>query len=80
MKSKLPVVLDSHYEKFIDDSVMSGNYFSEEDVILAALQLLEIEEKKAQLLQKELELGEKSPMIANFNAKNHLEKLHEKYL
>jgi hypothetical protein len=38
-----------------------------------------VKKNKIQLLQKELELGENSPMVENFDFQNHLAQLHEKY-
>jgi Arc/MetJ-type ribon-helix-helix transcriptional regulator len=56
------------------------SYISIEDVIVSALKLLEIEENKLQSLRKELEAGETSLMIENFDSQEYLSKLHEKYL
>jgi antitoxin ParD1/3/4 len=79
MKQKAFISLGSHYEKFIDEEVTSGRYGSHEDVIRTALDLLKIEENKIHLLRDELESGEESPVIENFNPQEHLFELHKKY-
>jgi antitoxin ParD1/3/4 len=80
MKRKILVSLGSHYENFINEKIMSGKYISTEDVIVNALKLLEMEEKKLQSLRKDLEAGETSLMIEEFDSQEYLSKLHGKYL
>jgi hypothetical protein len=55
-------ILGSHYNKFIKDKIRS--------------RLLETEENKIQLLRNELELGEASPMIENFNSQKVARKIY----
>lgn len=74
------ILLGNHFDTFIHSEIESGRYKSVSEVIRTALRLLEIEEQKTRQLRKELELGEKSKMVANFNPKKRLQKLHKKHL
>ncbi|UPT69583.1 MAG: type II toxin-antitoxin system ParD family antitoxin [Flavobacterium sp. JAD_PAG50586_2] len=45
-----------------------------------ALRLLEIEEQKIKMFREEIEIGEKSGMVSNFDTEAHLANLHKKHL
>lgn len=74
------ISLGSHFENFINSSIASGKYSSASEVVRSALRLLELEEQKLKELRDALIEGENSPMVENFNAEQHLEDLHRKYL
>lgn len=78
MEKNTSVLLGSYFESFINEEISSGRYNSASEVIRTALQLLELEEQKARQLRTELELGEKSPMVGNFNPKQHLQDIQYK--
>ncbi|MEL1244251.1 type II toxin-antitoxin system ParD family antitoxin [Flavobacterium sp. DGU11] len=80
MAKNTSILLGDHFEDFIKDEVASGRYNSASDVVRSALRLLEIEEQKIRLLRKELEIGEKSGMVKDFDRKKHLQELHNKHL
>ncbi len=80
MKKNISISLDDYLSNFISDEIKSGRYKSINDVIKSALKLLEKKAKNKDDLIKELELGENSKKISNFNANSHLNSLHEKYL
>jgi antitoxin ParD1/3/4 len=42
--------------------------------------LLELEEQKIKKFREEIEIGEKSGMVSNFDSEAHLANLHKKYL
>jgi antitoxin ParD1/3/4 len=48
--------------------------------VRTALKLLELEEQKIKKFRDEIEIGEKSEMVSNFDSKAHLAKLHKKHL
>jgi antitoxin ParD1/3/4 len=79
MSSNTSISLGNHFKNFIDDEVSSGIYNSASEVMRSALRLLETEEKKINTLRKVLETGENSKMIEDFDAKKHLQKLHENH-
>jgi antitoxin ParD1/3/4 len=80
MAKNTSILLGSYFEEFINTEIASGRYNSTSEVIRTALRLLELEEQKVKQLRKELELGEKSVIIKNFDSKKHLQNLHDKHL
>lgn len=80
MAKNTSILLGSHFEQFISDEVASGRYNSVSEVIRSALRLLETEERKVAQLRAELEIGEKSKMVSDFDPASHLANLHKKHL
>lgn len=80
MAKNTSILLGSYFDNFVKEEISSGKYSSVSEVIRTALRLLEIEEQKAKRLRAELEFGEKSEMISDFNPEEHLAKLHDKHL
>ena len=80
MSKNTSILLGDHFNKFIHNEVESGRYSSASDVIRSALRLLEIEENKIKWLRNELEIGEKSGFVENYDPKKHLQEIRKKYL
>jgi antitoxin ParD1/3/4 len=80
MAKNTSILLGDHFNTFINNEVASGRYSSASDVVRSALRLLEVEEKKTKWLQNELELGEKSGFVKDYDPKKHLEEIKKKYL
>jgi antitoxin ParD1/3/4 len=80
MARNTSILLGEHFEEFISAKVSSGKYNSASEVIRTALRLLEAEELKMKNLNKALRQGEKSGIDKNYNPKDHLKKLHSKFL
>jgi antitoxin ParD1/3/4 len=80
MGKNTSILLGNHFENFINSEISSGKYTSVSEVIRTALRLLETEEQKTKQLLHELEKGEKSTMIENFDPKKHLQDLRKKHL
>ena len=79
MSEKNSLVLGDHFETFIKQKVSSGKYDSPEEVVRAALRLLEDEEGKRELISQALKDGEKSGHVTNFDPDTHLSRLHENH-
>lgn len=80
MEKNTSVLLGDYFEDFVSKEVSSGKYSSASEVIRTALRLLESEEQKVKELRKVLVVGEKSGFVKNFNRKEHLKKIHDKFL
>ena len=80
MAKNTSILLGNHFENFINDEIASGRFNSVSEVIRTALRLLELEEQKIKQLRKEIEIGEKSGMVSNFDSEAHLASLHKKHL
>jgi antitoxin ParD1/3/4 len=80
MSKNTSILLGDHFTNFISSEVASGRYSSASDVVRSALRLLEIEENKNKWLQNELEMGQKSGFVENYDPKKHLEEIKKKHL
>lgn len=79
MARNTSILLGDYFENFINEQIALGKYSSVSEVVRAALRCFEQEENKAMAIVRELEKGEKSKKIENFDRKEHLEKLHAKH-
>lgn len=80
MSKNTSILLGPYFENFIQQEVASGKFSSASEVVRTALRLLEEEELKTQSLIKELEAGEQSSMVNDFNPQEYLSSLHAKHL
>lgn len=80
MAKNTSILLGEHFENFVNEKVSSGKFASVSEVIRTALRLLEQEEKRHKSLVRELEIGEDSGFIKDFDRKENLKKLHSKYI
>ena len=80
MAKNTSILLGDHFESFISAEISSGRFSSASEVVRTALRLLEIEEQKMKQLRHEIEIGEESEMVSNFDPEAHLASLHKKYL
>lgn len=80
MAKNTSILLGNHFDDFISSEIASGRYKSAGEVIRTALRLLENEEDKMKKLRSELEEGEKSGFVENFDPQAHLESLGKKHL
>lgn len=80
MAKNTSILLGNHFESFISAEIASGRFSSASEVIRTALRLLEMEEQKMKQLRHEIEIGEESEMVSNFDPEAHLASLHKKYL
>lgn len=80
MAKNTSILLGDYFESFINEEISSGRFSSASEVVRTALRLLELEEHKIKKLREEIEIGEKSGMVSNFDSEAHLVNLHKKYL
>jgi antitoxin ParD1/3/4 len=80
MAKNTSILLGDHFESFISDEISSGRFSSASEVVRTALRLLELEEQKIKKFREEIEIGEKSGMVSNFDPEAHLANLHKKHL
>ena len=75
MARNTSILLGEYFENFINEQIATGKYSSVSEVVRAALRVFEQEENKSKLLINELEVGEKSAKIKNFDRNKNLEQL-----
>ena len=80
MAKNTSILLGDHFENFISNSISSGRFSSASEVVRTALRLLELEEQKIKKFREEIEIGEQSDTISNFDPESHLAQLHKKHL
>jgi len=80
MGKNTSILLGDYFENYVNEKVRTGKYASVSEIVRTALRLLEAEEQKAKTLINELEVGEKSGMVQDFDRNDNLRKLHAKHL
>lgn len=80
MAKNTSILLGDYFENFINERISSGKFSSASEVIRTALRLLENEENKYKALVNELDIGERSGFVKNFDRKENLKNLHAKHL
>lgn len=79
MAKNTSILLGDYFETFIRQQIKSGKFSSASEVVRAALRMFEYEESKKSELINELKKGEKSGFVENFDRKEFLKNLHQKY-
>jgi antitoxin ParD1/3/4 len=79
MSKNTSILLSEYYDNFINKQIETGKFSSVSEVVRAALRLFEFEEAKKTELIKELEKGEKSGFVDNFERDSFLKNLHQKH-
>lgn len=80
MAKNTSILLGDYFDNFINQQIKSGKFNSASEVVRTALRLLEHEEEKKTALIRELQKGEKSGFVEDFNTQEFVESLHKKYL
>ena len=80
MSKNTSISLGGYFDDFVKNSIEAGKFKNVSEVIRAGLRLLEKEETKIEILSSELELGENSKLIEDFDPKKHLTSLKKKHL
>ena len=80
MSKNTSISLGVYFDDFVKNSIEAGKFKNVSEVIRAGLRLLEKEETKIDILSSELELGENSKLIEDFDPKKHLISLKKKHL
>ena len=73
------ILIGEYYENFINGQIAAGKYNSVSEVVRTALRHFEQEEIQTKSLIAELEPGEKSGKIGNFNRLENLKLLNEDF-
>lgn len=69
------VALGSHFDEFVQASVLGGRYTNASEVIRAGLRRLEEDEQKIAALRAAIEEGESSVYVDNFDFESHLREI-----
>jgi antitoxin ParD1/3/4 len=73
------ILIGDYYENFINAQITTGKFKSVSEVVRAALRHFEQEELQTKSLIAELEIGDKSDKIRNFNRTENLKLLNESF-
>jgi antitoxin ParD1/3/4 len=79
MARNTSILIGEYYENFINSQIATGKYNSVSEVVRTALRQFEQEEIQTKSLIAELELGEKSAKIRNFNRTENLKRLNDNF-
>ena len=79
MARNTSIIIGEYYESFINSQIATGKYNSVSEVVRTALRQFEQEEIQTKSLIAELEIGEKSGKIRNFNRTENLKRLNENF-
>ena len=79
MARNTSILIGEYYESFINSQIATGKYNSVSEVVRTALRQFEQEEIQTKSLVAELEIGEKSGKIQNFNRTENLKRLNENF-
>lgn len=80
MAKNTSILLGDYFDNFISRQIKTGKYTSASEVVRAALRMFEHEESKKTELIKKLKKGEKSGFVENFDRKELLNNLHNRYV
>mgnify|MGYP000559490125 CR=1 FL=1 len=80
MARNTSILIGEYYENFINGQIATGKYNSASEIVRTALRIFEQEENQTKSLISELEIGQKSEIILNFNRAENLKQLHAKFL
>ncbi|MEZ4842982.1 MAG: type II toxin-antitoxin system ParD family antitoxin [Saprospiraceae bacterium] len=80
MAKNTSILLGDYFDNFISQQIKTGKFTSASEVVRAALRLFEYEQSKKTELIKELEKGEKSGFVKDFDRATFLRNLHEQHL
>ena len=79
MSRNTSILIGEYYENFIRGQIATGKYNSVSEVVRTALRHFEQEEIQTKTLITELEIGENSEKIRNFDRNENLKQLHKKF-
>jgi antitoxin ParD1/3/4 len=79
MARNTSILIGEYYENFINGQIATGKYSSVSEVVRTALRHFEEEEIQKKSLIIELEIGEKSRKIKNFDRKQNLGMLNKSF-
>lgn len=79
MAKNTSIVLEDHFDLFINHQIETRRFTSASEVVETALRFFEEENKKYNL-NLALEKGERSGFVEDFNPEKFLANLHSKYV
>ena len=79
MARNTSILIGEYYENFINRQIATGKYSSVSEVVIAALRHFEEEEIQTKSLINELEIGENSKKIRNFDRNENLANLNKNF-
>lgn len=79
MARNTSILIGEYYESFINSQIATGKYNSVSEVVRTALRHFEQQEIQTKSLITELEIGEKSEKIRDFNRAENLKRLNENF-
>ncbi len=78
MNRNTSISLGNYFDKFVQNSLVSGRYKNASEIIRAGLRLLEEEENRTIALKNAIQEGVESGIALDFNPELHLKQLKAK--
>ncbi len=78
MNRNTSISLGNYFDKFVQNSLVSGRYKNASEIIRAGLRLLEEEENRTIALKNAVQEGVESGIALDFNPELHLKQLKAK--
>ena len=80
MPRNTSVTLGEHFDQFVAEILQQGRFQTVSEIVRAGLRKLEADEAKLQALRANLQAGEDSPVVKDFDGEQFIARMHDKHI